>query len=330
MRIIETPPMPRFKLFFYLILLLIAVLLLVLLKCYGELTSQRFWVMVVGVMLSLFITTITDLIPEIARRAEERAKRGRFKRFFGEAALNRVVRLVFAYRRLNLDSLQGEPWITDYKVPKGMSAEGVNAWLAFQDIRAATYLSNLFHEMTGKGVSLIHDKDIAGGNVGDNFNYCAISIGLGFNGFTHWLSEQCGKKLFEIEFGKSPKDASFETDLIKINGDFPAISENEDFCIVARIVLRPFHGDMNRICFVCAGRTAHGTAIAGFFLAKHWEHLMKLYKKHKKTLDLDSLVVVVRHTHDPFGVHEFETSGYIDSDLTTWQRLKGLDKEIRQ
>lgn len=323
MKMVETPPMPRFKLFFYITLLLIAVLLLGLLKWYGELNSQRMWVIVVSVMLSLFITTITDLIPETARRIGERSKQGKFKYFFGEAALNRIVRLVFAYRRLNPERLLADPWITDYKVPQGTSAEGVNTWLAFQDIRAATYLSNLFYEMTGKGVSLIHDRDI----VGDNFNYCAISIGLGFNGFTHWLSEQCGKKLFEIDFGKSPKDPNFETDLFKINGEIPVPPKNKDHCIVARIVLRPLHGDANRVCFVCAGRTASGTATAGFFLAKNWEYLMKLYKKHKKVLDLDSLVVVVRHTHDPFGVHEFDTSGVIESDLIVWHRLEELDKD---
>lgn len=321
MKIVETPPMPRLKLFFYLILLLIAFSLLGVLKWYGKLNDERMLTITVGVMLSLFITTSTELIPEVARRIEERSKRGRFRRFFGETAFKRTVRLVFAHRLLNSTITSSNPWVTHYKAPQGKSAEGVNAWLAFQDIRAATYLSNSFYEMTGKGVRLIHDKDIEG----DDFNFCAISIGLGFNGFTHWLAEQCEKKLFQIEFGTSPKDPNFETDLFKINDKLPTIPLNKDDCIVARIVLKPFHGNSNRICFVCAGRTASGTAAAGFFLSKEWEQLMKLYKKHNKSLDHESLAVVVRHNHDPFGSHEFDTSGVIEPNLIAWYEIAGTE-----
>ncbi len=322
MKIIEPPPMPRTKLFLYIFLLLLAILLLGLLKWYEQLTAERIWTIVVGVMLSLFIITSTDLIPEAARQLGQRTKRGKFKRFFGETSFKENVHLVFAHRSLNPNLLKADTWVTHYPAPKGNSAEGVNAWLAFQDIRAATFLSNSFVEMTGQDVLLTHDKYIDG----DNFNYCAISIGLGFNGFTHWLSEQCGKQLFEIDFGTSPKDSNFETDLFKIDGKIPVIPKNKDVCLVARIVLRPYRGSSNRVCFVCAGRTAPGTAAAGFFLSKEWQKMMKLYKKHNKDLDLDSLVVVVQHNHDPFGSHEFDSSAVVDQELICWHIAAGLEK----
>jgi hypothetical protein len=324
MKTVETPPMPRFKLFFYLTLFSIALLLFVLLMWYGELDPQRMLAIVVGVMIAFFITSSTELIPEAARRLGEISQRGKFKRFFGETAFNRSPRLVFAHRRLDSSLFETSPWKTHYEAPNNTYAEGVNVWLAFQDIRAATYLSNAFYKMTGNGVKLIHDKEIEG----DAFNYCAISIGLGFNGFTHWLSEQCDKKLFEIVFGKSPKDPDFETDLYKIGEEFPEIPANKDDCIVARIVLKPYEGNTNRVCFVCAGRTASGTAAAGYFLAKEWMQLMRLYDDDKKkSLDLDSLVVVVRHNHDPFGRHHFDTSGVIVTELTHWHRISAFPKE---
>lgn len=324
MRTVEIPPMPRFKLVFYLILLLVACALLGLMKWYGQLNEVRLWAITVGAMLSLFITTTTDLIPEAARRIGERSRRGRFKRFFGEAAFEQTTHLVFAYRLLKPSQLKDNPWVTFSNTPEGTSAEGVNAWLAFQDIRAATYLSNSLYEMTGKDVRLIHDKDIDG----DGFNYCAISIGLGFNDFTHRLSEQCDKKLFEVVFGQSLKDPNFATDYFKIDGVCPEPPQNKDDCLVARIVLRPFDGTANRVCFVCAGRTASGTAAAGFFLARHWEQLMKLYVEHEMSLDLDSLAVVVRHTHDAFGHHEFDTTGVIEPDLVAWHRTPGLEAAL--
>src|SRR5262249_53656653 len=162
-----------------------------------------------------------------ARWFEEKSKRGRFKKFFGEASFKEPVRLVFAHRRLSPHVAQDAPWVTHHKTPPGVSAEGVDTWLAFQDIRAATYLANSFYAMTGEEVELMHDKEIK-----DHFNHCAISIGLGFNSFTHWLAGRCKNKLYKITFDSSPRDPTFKTDFFEIPGKHIDCPEDEDYCIV--------------------------------------------------------------------------------------------------
>ena len=46
----------------------------------------------------------------------------------------------------------------------------------------------------------------------------AISFGLGFNDFTHRLSEYCEERLFKIGFGPSPRDPKLFTDSFSIGG----------------------------------------------------------------------------------------------------------------
>lgn len=53
--------------------------------------------------------------------------------------------------------------------------------------------------------------------------------------------------------------------------------------------------EASKVWFVCAGRSAPGTAAAGFFLAYRWREIFKLYKIAGKDLRADSLVVVLRH-----------------------------------
>src|SRR5262249_54791097 len=174
MKIIDVPSMPMFKFRFYLSLLGFAFLLLGWLRFHGEPKGDRFVTIIVSVMLSLFITTGTDLIPEIARRFGDRLERGKFRQFFGDTAFTRNVRLVFAHRRLKLEVAESNPWVTHHTVPSDKRPEGVQAWLAFQDVHTATYLANKIFDMTGKKAMLIHDKDIDT----DDFDFCAISIGL--------------------------------------------------------------------------------------------------------------------------------------------------------
>jgi hypothetical protein len=82
------------------------------------------------------------------------------------------------------------------------------------------------------------------------------------------------------------------------------------------------------VCFVCAGRTAPGTAAAGFYLAKHWQKLLKLYRAHDKDLNVDSMVVVVRHTAEPTGTQEYDSTGTIAMDngaqLIEWGLVSGV------
>ncbi|GAC1659139.1 MAG: hypothetical protein NVS4B13_03240 [Candidatus Elarobacter sp.] len=48
--------------------------------------------------------------------------------------------------------------------------------------------------------------------------------------------------------------------------------------------------------FVCAGRTAEGTAAAGYFLKNSWRTLYALYSKHGGRFDDDALAVELCYT----------------------------------
>lgn len=281
-------------------------------------------------MATLFIISIVELSPELLRLVNERRRQGKFKRFFGTAVFKDDVRLVFGHRRLK-PNLPQNPFVTYYQpsqTPQGSPIpEGVTAWLPIQDIRAAVYLSNEIFIMTGRRVMFIHDKDIEG----DDYNFCAISTGLGFNGFTHHLAGLCDEPLFKIEWGKSAK-SNFQqvTDFFSFeDGYVPQPPNGKDDCIVARIVSRS-PSNPSKVSFICAGRTAPGTAVAGYFLANNWLKLMQLYlDDNKRNLNADSMVVVIRHNADETGVQEFDSTGTIAIEngqkLVYWAKTAGLD-----
>ncbi len=319
--------MPGIKFWLHIFLFAVALFLLYILLRGKLIDSEKKVAILVSVMVTLFIISLIELIPELLRWMTEWRKQNQFKLFFGTATFKDKVYLVFAHRVL--DSYLGrDPWHTHYKQAEqgNFVPEGVNAWLAFQDVRAAVYLANEIYTVTGRQVKFKHDKDIEE----DDFENCAISVGLGFNCFTHHLAGLCDNNLFKIEWGKSPKHPQIETDLFSINGACPVSPKGKDYCIVARIVSRSAPSRPKRVCFVCAGRTAAGTAAAGFFLANDWMKLMKLYKSNKKTLDHDSLVVVVKHTAaDESGQLEFDSTGEIEIEqgkpFINWAKASGID-----
>lgn len=295
----------------------------------GGKDSERRTALLVSIAASFLVVSIAELTPEIVRAVSHYTKRARFLRFFGDAAFKHETCLVFAHRQLK--KLQNDPWVFDQEphlhLPGGERpwAEGVDAWLAVQDIRAAVYLTSELYEMTGKGVSVIHDKDV---HFPAFHRHCAISIGLGFNAFTWRLAELCKNDLFKIYWGESPK-AGFghKTDLFKIGDREPTPSDDgHDYCLVARVVTDA--GSRTRICFACAGRTAQGTAAGGYFLARKWNQLMKLYDRHGKDLGRDSLAVVIRHTSSGKDSQEFDQTCEIAEDdgsqLIQWGRIEGL------
>jgi len=322
--------MPTAKFGLYLILLILALVLAVFIGVFGLIDKARAAATIISIMTTLFIVSSVELVPELARRLAERSRAAKFARFFGRAAVEGEVRLVFAHRQLRALS---DPWITHYRVPEIEGSrpipEGVNAWLAAQDIRAAVYLANTFSKFNDRDFKIIHDKDIDS----DDFDYCAVSIGLGFNGFTHRLATLCANRLFRIEWGDSIKATFTEkTDNFELGSDhvpIPPPPNGEDYCIVARVVPTTAPGRPKRVCFVCAGRTAAGTAAAGFFLANHWLKLLELYDVHDKSLDTESMAAVVRHVCDDSGAELPSTAELVCQDdkavICCWARVPGVE-----
>jgi hypothetical protein len=317
------PTMPRERLGVFIVLFFIGAGLLVWLIFNRSIDQGTTTSAIVGVITSCFIVSGVELMPEFVRWMTAISRRGKFRKFFGGMALRDDVRLVFAYRTLEENCNNNNPFKTysDYHLqsqPSGSGeapsssetkaslAEGINGWLAFQDVQAAVYVTNMFSKMTGRQVRAVHDKSLEG----DDKDYCIVSFGLGFNAFTHITANYFAPRIFQIEFGRSPKlpDKYPSTDNFKINGSEVEIPDRFDIAIVARIVPPGQAEDSERIWFLCAGRTAAGTAAAGYFLAKKWRQIFELYKTEKKDFSRDSVVVVIQHLEFSAG----KTGGSVD------------------
>ncbi len=203
--------------------------------------------------------------------------------------------MVFADRKLNPKRVtNGNPWeyFSQKEIREGATPEGASVWLAIQDVRGSAYLANTIHDITGKHVRFVTDRDFGT----EQMNFCVISMGLGFNGVTHRLAKNFVPSLFDIKWGPSSKDTTLKlTDFFEIPG-MKCQSRNQiDVALVARVVPPPETGRTQKVWFVCAGRTASGTVAAGYFLAERWEQLLNLYETYKKDCKKDSFVAVLEH-----------------------------------
>lgn len=325
------PSMPHEKLILLVSLLAGACALAIYLFANGVFNNDKIGYPLVGVMTTLFIVSGVELLPEAVRWLRRFSKRGRFCEFFGDAVLKEDIRLVFPNRTIS-ENQKTNPFVTRHK-PSDDAAlpEGVNGWLAFQDVRAAVYVTNTISEMTNKQIIAVQDKDVEG----DPKNFCVVSFGLGFTGFTHFAAKYIQPQLFKITWGPSAKDQSIKTDGFTIADKEPDIPEGCDIAIIARIVPRHESGHPKRAWFVCAGRTAPGTAAAGYFLANHWEQIHELYRKQGKELNKDSVVVVIQHSENAgVGAHGPEypldnTAQFLSDTagkkLINWGRAAGID-----
>ncbi|MCU0239504.1 MAG: winged helix-turn-helix domain-containing protein [Pyrinomonadaceae bacterium] len=252
-----------------------------------------------------------------------------FKEFFGDSIFERSVKLVFAYRQsLDDDNLI----VPSFELPpqsKGKKAlpEGVDFWIPSQDIRAAVYVSNLIFSFTRKGFKFVEDT------IATDEKNCMFSFGLGFNKYTETLLSLFNSQEFvEIYLDNSPRQKDLYTDNFKIGGVLPAeIDEQNDVAFVARIVTKGNQIGEYRVRFICAGRTALGTAVAGFYLANNWEKIHNLYTEHKKNLKVYSLVIGIGHTYGEKLLPDYDKTGEIlkkdGKDLIRFSKVKGMEED---
>ena len=227
-----------------------------------------------------------------------------FEVFWGPNSIARGVTMVYGTRRL--DENKRDALIPSYNACANAESEGVRSWLSYEDIRASTYLTQT---LANNGVSIYQFLDTE--EIRSAQDRCYIALGLGFNGMTGRLERLFDDpKLFEIECTESIKKPDLWTDGFKIGGrglakDPRNVNSSEikhpdagwDYALVARVVTSR---DGRNVSFVCAGRTAAGTAAAGHFLANHWRQLLELYKGANKyrveyNLNLDSVAVIIKH-----------------------------------
>jgi hypothetical protein len=322
-------PMPIIKFYVYVWLLIIGSILalfLVYVALNQGLTKDQLVSLLVSAVLTLLVLSVTELVPEFFRRYAANAKESKFWRFFGEEALKHPVHFVFPYCTLENSSPDvlkyhhSLPSENDLPPPR---PEGITGWLPINDVLASIQLANAFAKYSKLEIKVIHDKEVA-----NDFEYCAISFGLGFNGFTDRLSKAFNGRLFKPFCGNSPKPTFTDsTDLIQIGTDILIPPNGYDDAIVARVVFKTEEGKPLRVCFLCAGRTAHGTAVAGYFLANSWPDLLQIYDSEPtKDLKYDSLAVLIRHSEGPqsdlSSVHIVTNDN--GKNILAWERANGV------
>jgi hypothetical protein len=298
--------LPWPKLVLFILFFLVGVLLVVQLHAQHAFTGSQRHSALIGLATALLIVSILELTPELAHHLAEFGHRGRFRKCFGRAAFRRRVHLVYTFRELD------EGGVLKPRKGKGMAEpvgdyrhHGVYSWLAFQDVRAGVHLANTIFQVTGREVAFIHDKDTER----DDLDFCAISLGLGDNSFTQYLGDYPDPSLFSVEWEKL-KGEDFLTACFRLELKYPDPGDKKNLAVVARIVPRPEERRDGCVWFVCGGRSAAGTAAAGFFLAKRWQDILNIYKIAGKDLDSDSLALVIEHKEDN-QQHHFDDSACV-------------------
>src|ERR1700724_2963021 len=157
----------------------------------------------VSAAVGILFASLPEVIPEAFRRIDDHSRRGRFLSFFGQLAGEKDVRLIFAHRVIK-PSIQGPAFDTYYRPPCSHPVpEGVRAWLSFHDVRAGATLAGEIAKLTGRTVKFMHDKDVPDSL--DDMDYSAVSLGLGFNGFTNRLEKLTEERLFRVVWEPSAR-----------------------------------------------------------------------------------------------------------------------------
>jgi hypothetical protein len=250
-------------------------------------------------------SAFTVLSLEALFQASERRRKQRFFSFFGKTFLEKEFKLICSRRELsnpNDGSCFKYPFAEQLDFPvrsfeaipsHGLtkkdshrivpSPKDVKAWLAYDDMLVAARMGKLFGSM-GRQVQIALDTD------DDNWNESpTIAVGLGFTLHTWKLLSASGliKKVAVIwPQEETPSDAiKFNEIEYATNGP-----EDEDYAFVARVIC-----DGGIVHFICAGRTAPGTAAAGRYLAEKWEEIADLYSSSKQPIDTVSVAVLIKH-----------------------------------
>ena len=274
----------------------------------------------ISIVVAIAITFILEWSPRVWGRILESREHREFAAFFGSDAIERPLLFVFSERYFKDDP----QWVFTAHSPKYADArhsrsqntrylaEGVDHWFAKQDVQGAVEIAQTFAAHSRHSPAFVLESKVDEGDL-INGDKCIISIGLGFNSRTAILADQCLGQLFHIAWGKSPnREFPHETDLLTFREKLlERPSQGLDYALVARVVIK------GRPHFVCAGRTAEGTAVAGHHLAECWKSLAARYHHPKrggppKDLSRDSLAVLLTHRVGSTGAANVSTGRVID------------------
>jgi hypothetical protein len=224
-----------------------------------------------------------------------------FQDFFGKTCIDKDFHLVCSKRLLNNLASQyfeypyAQDLLVDPSAAKDRAAvahdgsslvlmplpKDVKAWLAYEDMIVASRMGSLFGSMCGREVQIDLDNDEDGWT-----EYPTIAVGLGFTLHTRKLLEASGlNRKVSIEWTDDP-----ETDAIKFDGKlYNGAQADHDFALLARVLCAG-----SNIHFICAGRTAPGTAAAGRYLQERWSDIAEMFST-SEDMAKKSIAVLLKH-----------------------------------
>ena len=256
-------------------------------------SNERQESVVRGLASSLLLVGGIELLATFLQAASDKPKRSRFETFFGTSDHQSAI-AVFPSAKLNRNkedphfNPKFNPLIFDNapEIAKNKRAKGDEYLVVSQDLQATLDLAETFHEFDVDFKTAL-DLDRSLYERLPSQRNCLIAIGLGFNNLTAQIMDfHKDSNLFEVIFVD-------DTDDFLIGGERheSAAEGKKDYALLVRE--SSLTSGRNNPHFVCAGRTANGTKAAGIFLAKEWEQLYNLYKKHQKDFGSDSLAVLI-------------------------------------
>jgi hypothetical protein len=197
--------------------------------------------------------------------------------------------------RLLINPIRVKQRDKNLSIPWSPLPKGVKGWLAYEDMIVASRMGKLFGEMCGRQVQIDLDKD--DDHWADN---PTIAVGLGFTWHTRKLLEASG--LINV-IGIDWSEQEPITDSFLFDGKpYCDRQDSYDYALVARVLT----GGSN-VHFICAGRTAPGTAAAGRYLQERWSDIAKLYVIPQE-MNKKSVAVLIKHPHQI----EIVCSGRVD------------------
>jgi hypothetical protein len=210
---------------------------------------------------------IVQLLAGIAQSIRERTVHRQFTEFFGREEIAGIVPDYGCTPDLGSEKMTGT---------KPFRTTGVTRVVPFEDLRAATELAQFFdtRELTFRiDVDSRYSRS-------DLPKEAVVAIGLGFNFVTRALLEH--SCIAEIVSVPHDVDRDADSDDFTVGGKAHPQPGKLDYALVARV---PVLGNDRIVpCFVCAGRTAHGTVAAANFLCANWPRLYAAYKNSDKDL----------------------------------------------
>jgi hypothetical protein len=211
---------------------------------------------------------IVQLGAWIVQFVRERTVRRQFAEFFGRDEIVGIVPDYSCSPDLGTEKLEGS---------RPFRTTGVTRVVPFEDLRAATELAQFFDTR-----ALTFRIDVDSRYPRNHLPTDAVvAIGLGFNFVTRALLEH--SSIADVVTVPHDVDREADSDDFTVGDKSHPPPGKVDYALVARI---PVLGkDRVLPCFVCAGRTGHGTVAAANFLRANWSRLYGIYKSGGKDLN---------------------------------------------